>query len=348
MLTNKIVVLATAVITAVSLHRASAEYIEGIDTTDTFGYGLNSAFQVTSGGKVLSESHLCYGLIRGESGPLNYSFDDIKYAAASEYLSDSEIPLEHIIYTCFVVKKGDSTYSKVQILETLPDNRTVFRFGSNTEPFDRMLERPDYDRSVRYKPNNVTHHFHYYCDGDPRGDPGDTLYWEPPLPNDNHLLGYVLYQSRERCWDVDTTRHVESIEWDSVAFTDTCQLVNMLDNNVFVNIAAVYAEGKSELIQGWTMFASTAVGISGSPAGHGRHEKTITCIKSCTIALPPEYKGAMLSINSISGRRLAVFPFSGRPVSLNGIHRNIPSGRYLIRAEFSDRADITQPFTISR
>jgi hypothetical protein len=98
------------------------------------------------------------------------SFDDIKIAYTNIHgMIGSSEP---IVFTCFVIKKKDSTYSKIQILNKLADNRYVFKYGTNTIPNDSMLINADYDRSVRYKPNNVA-----FCGSYP-GE-YDSLHWDP-------------------------------------------------------------------------------------------------------------------------------------------------------------------------
>ena len=62
---------------------ASSEYIEGVDTTDVNGYGLDSAFQVSGDGRIVTftPNFASYAWNWGESGFFNYSFEDIKIAA---------------------------------------------------------------------------------------------------------------------------------------------------------------------------------------------------------------------------------------------------------------------------
>jgi hypothetical protein len=59
-----------------------ADYIEGIDTTDVNGYGLDSAFKVTNG-LITGQNIVIYHMDGSMNGYFNYSFDDIKMATES-------------------------------------------------------------------------------------------------------------------------------------------------------------------------------------------------------------------------------------------------------------------------
>lgn len=332
-------------LSAILWKNLDAAYLEGIDTTDENGYGVDSAFQVTPEGKIIAKNCLPYGLFGGESGPLNYSFDEIKYAAASGYhglfmnVGGNDIT----VFTCFVLKKNDNTYSKIQIVEKLQDSRFVFKFGSNTTPSERLLESSDYNPAERYKPNNIIHHFHY-------GTPPDTLLWEPPLPNNNHLIGYVLYQSKIGS-TIDTTKPVDITQWDSIAFTDSDLLINKLRNRCYVNMVAVYEKGRSDFINGWTFYAPTSVEIKRYSFFESKQENRITVKNTCgslSIEVHPFFESAVLSLNSILGRRIAMFSYTGQKAYWNFSKQSIPPGLYLIRAEFPYRSAITEPFIISR
>jgi hypothetical protein len=192
----------------------SAEYIEGIDTTDENGYGLDSGFKVTNA--LISGQNIAkYGRpSRYTFGVFNYSFDEIKIGADSAYFAHpSSINVEDS-FRCFVIKKNiDSTYSKIQLISKLVGNRYAYRYGINTIPNNRLLENPDYDHSVKYKPNN----FYYVASGP------NLFSWEPPLQNDNHLLGYILYIQKKGV-TIDTAAPINLSQWDSVGFTDSTRM----------------------------------------------------------------------------------------------------------------------------
>ena len=74
--------------------KAEAGYFEGVDTTDSNGYALNSAFRVTAIGTITSSTSAvsCYGLAGGEDGLFNFSFNDIKTACALNGLPNGNFP----------------------------------------------------------------------------------------------------------------------------------------------------------------------------------------------------------------------------------------------------------------
>jgi hypothetical protein len=330
----------------------SAEYIEGVDTTDINGYGLDSAFQVGTEGQISCKNGLFYCLIGGAWGLFNYSFNDLKIASTTGYNSFTNIAKsDEMDFTCFVVKKDGSTYSKVQVMEKLSDNRHVFKYGSNTTPLDRHLVKPDYDQSIRFKPNNATYHYNVNVDGNPPPPRiPDSLFWEPPLPNDNHLIGYILYQSKFGV-AIDTTKPIDTAQWDSIAFTDSTLLINKLIDQRYVNLVAVYKEGKSAFLQGWTFNEPKDVSIQKKSAGSITWKEGINIKKATggfSILLQPMFKNAVLSIYNVSGKRIANLPYTSSRTFWNATQQNVPIGLYLLRAEFPDRSVITKPFAITR
>ena len=123
-----------------------SEYIEGIDTMDAFGYGLDSSFQFTTDNTIKGQNLACYVYSSfSAAGAFNYSFDDIKFAADSASFAANTFrffQFPNISY-CFVVKKNsDSTYVKVQVLQKLSDFRIVFKYGTNTSQATRCWKRP--------------------------------------------------------------------------------------------------------------------------------------------------------------------------------------------------------------
>ena len=127
------------------------------------GYGLDIGVSNGDNGYVTGQNIVIYHMDGYLSGYFNYSFNDIKIAAESincitssdrsgectfcaQYFSNRYL----INNYCFVIKKfKDSTYSKVQILNHLTNNRYVFKFGTNTSPNNPGLEDASYDRTVR-------------------------------------------------------------------------------------------------------------------------------------------------------------------------------------------------------
>jgi hypothetical protein len=149
-------------LTAFFSRNASSAYIEGIDTTDVNGYGFDSVFRIDSSYRIHGNNTIFFGLGIGAIGLFSSTFEDTKLVPSNA------IGYQYTSF-CIVMKK-DNTYSKVQVLNKLPDKRYLFKFGTNTTPNDRFLENADYDRSIRYKPNNIfiTRHIEGY-----------SIYWEP-------------------------------------------------------------------------------------------------------------------------------------------------------------------------
>jgi hypothetical protein len=329
-----------------------AEYVEGIDTTDTNGYGLDSAFKIGSiYGSYIGLSGQKLACYSGEGfyrrvGAFKYAFDEINFAADSnsfytQFVVGAEFryPLNNF---CFVIQKyQDSTFFKVLILNRLGDNRYVYKFGTNTLPKNRMMVKPDYDRSVRYKPNN----FFYLFDGDELGG-FNRFSWEPPLAGDNHLQGYIIYIQKKGV-DIDTTAPINLAQWDSVGFTDSTKISsNYVPQGEYFNIVAVYEEGKSDFLKGWTRLVLFD-DIKKQFNPYSRGSISIKYLGGhLSITLNQHALPVQLNIFDVTGKRIALLnKINGtRQLSLG----YIPSGLYLLRAEFPDRSVITQPFTITR
>lgn len=326
------------------LKDALSAYVEGIDTTDVNGFGLDSAFRIITNGEINTGTPSNrYGLYSGEEGFFNYSFDDIKMSAANGYpFIGNHAP---IIFTCFIIKKKDSTYSKIQVLNKLPDNRYLFKFGTNTTPNDRLLENADYDRSVLYKPNNVLSRYYYPF--------VDSLFWEPPLPNNNHLLGYIFYGTKPVV--IDTTAPIIPAQWDSCAYTtSTCLSFSPLVPR-YLNLVAVYTEGKSDFLQGWTYFAPTDVGVSRFSAVPSKLlqmiviKKTASGILLSVQPLPENAGSSSLAIYNITGQRIVQFSnLRSNSIFWNTSNRNFAEGLYILRAELPDRGVIYQTLMFTR
>jgi len=326
-------------------------YVEGIDTTDANGYGLDSAFRIYSDTFFTMKAHiLCY-----EGIWFCNSFDDEKlapqiYSYYDSYFGGTKFPVP---YHNLILRKVDSTFCKIQFTNRISSNQYVFRYGKNTTPNDRMLERTDYDRSIRYKPNNFVHNSF-------KPDlTFDSLFWDPPLPNDNHLVGYIFYCSKYRV-TIDTTKPIDLGQWDSVAFISSTKFstqVNMeyLTNGVFLNLVAVYTEGKSDFLQGGFYFFSTAVGVQNCVTGSRILHHKLAITKNCsgyTFSIYPSIANSSFtsfSIFSPAGRQLARFsPVPSGSVVWDPSSYHLSPGVYVVRAEMPGGAVVTQPFMFSK
>ena len=332
---------------------AHAEYIEGIDTTDANGYGLDSALQVTSYSAILANFFSVYVFLSGASeGYYNYSYNDLKMAPVT-FKGLSGIPLKNM-YSCFILKSKDSLFSKVQILQKLSNGRYVFRFGKNTTPNDHLLEKSDYDRTILYKPNNLFNKPSSY----PDPQAYDTTYWDPPLPNNNHLLGYIFYCSKNGM-TIDTTAPIDLSQWDSIAYCTSTKFHNPVISPGFkyFNIVAVYSEGRSDFLKNWTYsrYSLDKISEKFQISSH-----TLLTIKMQTandgiIFLIPtlglENTIKSFSIFSPSGRelkRLSNEEIQGNRFVLKAPDGAFNAGMYIAKAQLSDKRVISKPFLISR
>lgn len=333
-----------------------ADYIEGIDTTDANGYGLDSSFQVHSDYKYIgAPSAFGYYVFLGGEGYYNYSFDDIQIAPSNfrhpRLMEGSGL---NLIHNCFVIKnKKDSTYSKCQVLQNITGNRYLFRYGTNTTPNDRMFVKFNYDRSIRYKPNNLFNIFRDY----PRID---TTSWEAPLPSNNHLLGYIFYRTKSNAI-IDTSAPIDSAQWESVGVIDSmhstlCLTPYDLFQNRYINLVAVYTEGKSEFLKGWSLFYGGIVSTKQTSSSSNWSGKSKLKIKMVTggffISLEPFRVATSypsLSIYTMAGQRVAQFcSIMTNRIFWNTSQRNLAEGLYLVRAELPDGSVINKPLMYER
>jgi hypothetical protein len=330
-------------------HKGFSAYVEDFDTTDVNGYAFDSAFNLTTNGKMYSKAAAtCYGLFSGQTGLFNYSFDDIKIVHMTKYRGYSSTPIL-LPGTCFVIKKNDSTYTKIQVLKKLVDNRFVFKYGSNTTPNDTLLVSADYDRSIRYKPNNLYYKYWY-----PEwGVGGDTLFWDPPLGNDNHILGYIIYTTKPGVI-IDTSKPINIAQWDSV-FTSATIYTGRISDLSYFNLVAVYSEGNSDFLQGWTMSKPVVDRIKNIAPVTNSLSNKITLKKSPTglifdfHLLHENTKPLSINIYTISGRQVAGFSsVNNRRLFWNTSHSNLPEGTYIIRAVLPDRSSLSQPFMLTK
>jgi hypothetical protein len=332
-----------------SIAQIDAEYIEGIDTTDSNGFGLDSSFEISSqSGAIFGNDLIPYSSAEMTIGYFTCSFADL--ILVPDTIREQGIST---IYDLFITKnKKDSTYAKVQVIKKIEEGRYIFQYGKNTIPNKKLLIDIGYDRSVKYKPNNVYNGLSWIIGGI---EWADSIYWDPPLQNNNHLSGYILYASKSKGRvGIDTAKPIDITQWDSLSFypsTATKANLDLRANRSYINLVALYEEGKSDFLDGWTWL--NVVTVNGTQPEHG-------------IALLQK----KLSISTVPGGVFVTMPYlpSSEPFSVslfnaNGsLHSRISrikgnnaflgndfaTGLYLLRVEFPDRSVITQPFTITR
>jgi hypothetical protein len=331
------------------LRNSFSGYIEGIDTTDENGYGLDSAFKIGSG--LSGQKLVCY--TDHEYGPtrniFKYSFEEIQLAGDSLSLSSIitwqgpfGFSFPNHIY-CFVIRK-DSCFSKVQVINRL-GSRYVYKYGTNTTPLNRIMQSSTYDRSVRYKPNNLCYLFDVHASHN-----NNIFAWEPPLSNDNHLQGYIIYVQKENI-AIDTTTPINIAQWDSVGFTDTTTIAfTYYPLGEYYNIVAVYTEGKSDFLKGWSTITRPDKIISVPISINSKNIPLIfKSLNGIFINLNLPQQPSLITIFDVSGKIITNLPNAANGHILwNTSLLRFPVGLYLLRAEFPDRSVITQPFTITR
>jgi hypothetical protein len=330
-----------------------AAYIEGTDTTDVNGYGLGSAFRVTTG-TITGQNIVRYHMDGTSTGYFNYSFADIKMAPDSNKSASNVSELSGLY--CFAIKKDpNASYSKVQILNQLPDKRYIFKYGSNTTPNDRMLEQTSYNRSIRYKPNNFHNYFQYYCTDiiNPICEK-NTSSWDPPLPNNNHLLGYIYYKAKIGA-NIDTSAPINIAQWDSIAFITSTSFEFRGQPTQYFNIVAVYAEGKSDFLLGWSRRVVQAVGTKPSLKAIERLQNHIKIKKNddgfifAFQPFPHTKDSPSLLIYTVTGKKVAGFSeLKSNKIFWNTTDRILADGPYIVRLEFPDKSVISQMMVYSK
>lgn len=326
-----------------------ASYNEGNDTTDTAGYGLDSTFRISSANNLEGQRLASYSR-NGSPAPIgafNSSFDEIKLAADSIPFDPKPSARFDVFifptYTyCFVLKKAkDSTYSKIQVTAKLPDNRYIFKYGTNTTPNNRVLENSTYDRTIRYKPNNLFYRFTFMST--------NSFSWEPPLPNNNHLLGYIVYVQNKNT-PIDTSLPINLAQWDSIGFTDSTHFTYSFNPHAeYFNIVAVYSEGKSEFLKGWTgLFISSSINNQSPRVSMPDNFIIKRKTDGCSIVLKCPVGASSLSIYSLTGKQVAHFEnITSTPVLLNTKTYDFTHGLYLIKTRLADGNVISKPLILT-
>jgi hypothetical protein len=323
----------------------SADYIEGIDTTDVNGNGLNSTIYTDIYGGINGQYVFRYRF-QFFTGYFNYSFADIKMAPDSGYYSGN-VPST---YSCIVKNNITNSFSKIQILKQLKNKRYIFQFGTNTTPNNRMLEKTNYDRSLLYKPNN----FNIF---------GKTNFqdlsfvliasWDPPLPSNNHLIGYIFYRAKGGI-AIDTSAPINLAQWDSMAFTsstmDTLHNVNV--PMLYFNLVAVYTEGKSEFLKGWTR--PIPDGVKQNSQSTEKPQNALIIKKTSggyLVSLPsssPTNLFQSLTIYNAMGKKIFGFPSSkNNQVFMKTSDQKASEGFYIARLELSDKTSYSRRFILS-
>jgi hypothetical protein len=160
-------------------------------------------------------------------------------------------------------------------------------------------------------------------------------------------------------WEIDTSAVIDLAQWDSVAFTDSTMLLTGIFSIFryhpgYLNLVAVYSEGKSDFLKGWSNY-SPPLGLD-KFSGHRIKSPNKMDIRKVIGGLYVDMKLSQgnvlpvsLAIYNITGQRIAQFSnIRNTPIFWNTSQQNLAEGLYLIRAELSDRNVINRMFMFTR
>jgi hypothetical protein len=219
-------------------------YVEGIDTTSVDGKGLDGfAVGLTS----ISGATVVYG--NSGYSYLNCAFDDVQKVPDSIISTNRYV--DNVFLHCFIVcNSSNNTWAKVQITRQLPDNRFLYRYGKNSTPSSKMLVPYNYDRQRIYRPNNVSWSEVY---GREVGGIWEdiqvvTLVWEPPLPCNKKVTGYIVYGAQQ---PVDTAKPIDLKQWKQLA-TTSGTVATFRAGPSYLNVVAIYPGDTTDFSKAFT------------------------------------------------------------------------------------------------
>ena len=218
---------------------SSYNYIEGTDTTTADGKSING-FTVSA--TSINGAAVVYGST--DYGYLNCMFDDVQKVPDS--IISPKPYVENVFLHCFIVSGNSNTWMKVQVTKQLPDKRFVYRFGKNMTSSSKLLLPPNYDQQRIYRPNNVRWSEVYYRNGEIVQE--ITLVWEPPIPCNKKVTGYIVYGSSQ---DIDTAKPIDLKQWRQIV-TTTGTSASGFSLAPRFNVAAVYQDQTTDFPKAYT------------------------------------------------------------------------------------------------
>jgi hypothetical protein len=338
------IVSSAFVVIVIAASCAFSDYKEGVDTTYPNGNSRDSLFGISTY-NLSVESGSTVVTYKWNSGYFNHAFEDIAKAPdtiKNQYPSFS-MGTSYVIY-----RNKTGTYSKISVMSKLPDNRYVYRFGMNTVADNKLLITANYDRSVKYKPNNLRFISAYEM---PRTF--SLLFWEPPVPGVNKLIGYTFYASKSTS-TIDTTKPINPAQWDSIAFTTKTD-VSMEFKGRYINMVAVYENGKSDFLKGW-MKEPMLIGVSRPASPNVDFRPYITVAKNphtgyCFEISPTSANASPQSIAIYSNSGCLVTDLKearGGQYFWNPKLSATPKGLYIVKALFPDNSIVSRQFMFLR
>jgi hypothetical protein len=314
-------------------------YIEGIDSTDVNGNCSDPSFRIVNNVLVVDTSSSSNTAIfedrhyAGRGGYFPFTFDEIK--KAPDTLRTNYLATPYIT-SSFVVRTKDGFYTKIAVVRKNSNGNYIYRFGRNTLPNNLLFAETNYDRRIRYKPNNL-----YYADAN-ESFHFMRFTWEPPLANDNHLTGYKVYASKSGA--IDTSKPVDLAQWDSVGYTVTNNFSTPMMCG-YINLVAIYREGNSDFLKGW-YFIEPAPGVSNPFPVEASNDLSFTLLRKKNsdyywnrASFPPGTLPQSATLYSTSGRLVSRVPIG---VNAGIFDQSISPGMYLLAVLLNDNRTVTQ------
>lgn len=140
---------------------------------------------------------------------------------------------------------------------------------------------------------------------------------------------------------IDTTKPVDASQWDTFAIQDTSKRyqINAVLSRRYFNIVAVYEEGNSGFLTGWTCNVAMSVNIRQEPAPAKATQSTANFIGSPVAN----------SIFDLAGRQITTASsVKGHMSNSITANQSIGTGCFIIHANSGKKAAGNQPWILPR
>jgi len=354
---NKLLYFFCSILLVLAVSALHAEYIEGTDTTDESGNGLDGAFRVVNGhitGKVIA--YYCFdpGMCRGY---FNYTFEDITIApdtirdsTSTNFLFCDKFPSH-----CFVCKDTlRHTYAKVIILSHLDGKRYEYRFGKNTVADNRTLTSNSTSINIRKKVSNLFYTgIPYFMHTDPEHYQfySKMISWDTPLDTINFkAIKFIFYQAKST---IDTTVPINKAQWQPIELLRSPSNI-VIERFRYFNFVIVYNNrDTSDFLSGWTMGTEGPIAIRQNNHKLSSLPGEIAIRKSNNRLLVDYSKTAISAVASLylfnlAGKRVAGLTSMDNNTFSNTSQQELKNGSYILQAILKDGGSITSLFTLTQ
>jgi hypothetical protein len=154
---------------------------------------------------------------------------------------------------------------------------------------------------------------------------------------------------------IDTTAPINIAQWDSIAFITSTSYVFSGQPVQYFNLVALYAEGKSDFLLGWSRRTDQMVGVQRNSPETEIMRNNIEIKKAIdgffiTLSSVPHTAGhASLSIYNMNGVKVAGFSdIKNNQVFWKTTDRNLAEGQYIVKLELPDKSVISRTLVFSR